>query len=297
MSEKIAEIYGYPGFDTAATYFRTSISRGWSGQHGSAVITKNRVHCSYLPLGLSQNGLCFSRGYAGNPTFPPGDAYVVAGSDSCNDGFLSFYDFPWHTSISNILIQGISLYDSVTSELVVAGGFEHLLNPIVVADVLQEIKEAVRSAAWSGVGGGSSPSNFGAHAQRREIVAPGGVAPDDLIGLLLRKMRYRWKFKVPDAGSYSISWTISWIPLVWDAGENDFVDGTPEIFDDQNKWRWDEVVPGSYDPEDDTTWPLTPWFEMPEPQANGKFRITAVLRSCDSAAAPDAPAEISFVVS
>jgi len=277
-----AELYGYPGFlSPDSTQFRTAISRGWSGVHGSANIIKNSVHCSFLPLGLSAAGACDSKAYAGHPSFPPGPAYIVASSVNCNDGFITFHDPPWTNTVSNTSMIGLPLYDDVTGDLAVSGGQEFLLNEITLAIVIAEVQAAARAAAWGSAGLPLS--------QYREVIdIVGGGSTPTTLGLLLRLMRFRWKFQPPDSGGYRVKWKVQWTPFVWDEGANDLVDGTPDE-PEEWEWEWDRDTPGGYDPGDDSTWPRSPWFEIPEPTENGKFTVIDVVHECGPTAAPLAP--------
>lgn len=280
--EATAELYGYAGFiSIPATYFRTAISRGWSGVQGSGNIIKNRVHCSYLPLGLSLAGSCDSKAYAENPTFPPSAGYIVASSVNCNDGFITFHDPPWTNTVSNTGMIGLPLYDAVTADLLVPGGQEFLLNQITLAIVNAEVKTAARAAAWGTSGLALS--------QYREVVAiVGGDETPSTLGLLVRLMRFRWKFQPPDTGGYRVKWKVQWTPFVWDEVENELVDGTPEE-PEEWEWEWDRDTPVDYDAGDDATWPRSPWFEIPEPTENGKYTVIDVVHECGPTAVPTAP--------
>jgi hypothetical protein len=280
--EVYAELYGYAGFlSPPATYFRTAVSRGWSGVFGSGAIINNRVHCSFLPLGLSLAGSCDSKAYAENPTFPPGSEYLVSSSSNCNAGFLSFHQPPWTNTVNNTSMIGLPLSDDVTGEVVVPGGQEFLLNQITLAIVNAEVKAAARAAAWATTG---LPV-----AQFREAIdILGGETEPTTLGLLLRLLRIRWKFQPPASGGYRVKWKLQWTPFVWSETENELVDGTPAEPEDW-EWEWDRVTPGDYDPEDEATWPRSPWFETPEPTENGKYTLLDVVHECGPTVMPTTP--------
>lgn len=102
--------------------------------------------------------------------------------------------------------------------------------------------------------------------------------------LYLRKTRFRFRFPVPLAGHYRITWTLEYEPLKINlgAGGGDpafVVDDDPEEGNEPSEevqsYQWDGEVPEGYDVEDEETWPLSPWFELPTPPLgrSGRYSI------------------------
>jgi hypothetical protein len=95
--------------------------------------------------------------------------------------------------------------------------------------------------------------------------------------------RQRWYFPIPAAGwGVRVRFSVYWEPE----------GGAAQLFD-QVVLEWDRATPAGYDPADDATWPRSPWYEMPEPAAAGRYYLAGVALECGPTPTPTAPGTVS----
>lgn len=268
-------VYGYLDFAGNDHFYRTVVARGWGrGAFGAspAQIIENQVQCRWR-IGASTavpEGTCTSRVWSPGWTFPPPPSGNLQSSSlNCVAGHVSFFEPLWPDFVLN------SESDIAASDPGVAPrGREVLLGRILTAEFLAEIIAAVRNRAWANSG------DLQAFHQHRT---------DGTESLGYRLGRFRFRFKIPAAGGYRVTWNVIWTPQTWSGSA--WTDGTPETAE-VGHFEWDRVIPGGYSPATQGTWPVSPWFELPEPTENGRFTIASVVASCGPTPLPEAPAAV-----
>jgi hypothetical protein len=273
-----ALIYGYTAFGESgptAGRYRTAIAYGWgNGTFGAspAQIVENYMRCTYRPLGADWSGNALSRVWGpGWEDPPPPSGALIGSSAACDDGYFSFFDPLW----SDISYTSTSVTASDAGPR--PRGAERLLGAVTLTTVQNEVIAAARAKLAAG------PWTTGGDAESYYEDQYDGA---DQVGLAIRNLRYRFRFSVPTSGQgIRFTWSLRWTPRTRVAGA--WVDGTPT--DQAQHWRWDKTVPPGYDADDIFTWPLSPWFYVPQPTSNGIFSIESIESICGRTFAPAAP--------
>lgn len=279
--------YGFPGFTDAAKFFRTCVTRGWGWITGTqflaqAVANYPVLLCATPPTAAALTGAGSVSRYNGAcltpDTLHPPDAACLIDTETDPAAFglplwLDDGDFP-----DNVTARAAETAFYGPDAGPFPRGVNKLLNEITDAIFTAEVAATARAASW---GSATGDSNYGGNyaAYRR--------ASGHIVSLAERHLRLRGKFKVPASGSYRLKWQLWWQPRTWDGAA--WVEGAP-VFVSDHGWEWDGVTPGGYSAGDSATWPVSPWFELPQPEADGGWFITGLQGECGAvptAAAPD----------
>lgn len=273
---------GYAALDGSAARYRGVVSRGWGAldtpDDGPIY---NDVAC-FLARAFNTDdpmdfyGLLLSQLWGG-PLHPipwgTNDRETQFGptpfseSTDCADGHIEFYP----DDVDPDLLRAIA-GDGENNPLG-PRGVTHLINLITDEKTFAELREYVESLAFPGsyvcgwLGDGVTAGCNDVRVRHLESLS---LTPTFLCYELAQ---YRRRFPVPAAGSVRFEWDIYFYPHLGETSE-DY--DTPVLYDTIS-WQWDGVVPPGYDAADAATWPVTPWFDMPDfdsPLGHGAFRIT-----------------------
>lgn len=259
------------------------VARGWGiADGGGPVYLRHNTSCTMV--GIEVPGVVYdedsffnAKGYDCNP---PTEECVVGEDTACG-----WSDSAWRE-------QGTPSGDTQLTALAPINlspvGKEILSNAFTKEDfILERIKLArdwsEDDEEWSEPEEGYPISGY------LKLAAAG----DPMSQFLYQIGRFRFRFPVPVAG-YEVTWEVQWVPLTfdglaWNAGEPEAVES--------GGFTWNGSIPEDYDDADQATWPVSPWFELPEvlkgdelptdpeelAELDGYFRIVNVEAKCGEA--------------
>lgn len=255
--------YGFTGFSGTPKKYRTVVSRGWGTFIGPLYVL-NAAQCSYLPLATGLTGAASSITYS---SLDPDTE--IDSADDCSDGIASLADAVSASVASDNRV-------SVDTPPRAPAGTEALLDEITLSAFLAEVVAAARAADFAD---GTSLNRVSYYTQYDP--------PTNPTRLDVQTARIRFRF--PSVGRYRVSWSVIWTPRSW--GGSTWSDGTPEVYETAS-WVWDRVTPDDYDPDDQSTWPVSPWFELPEATMDGRYTVADIVADCTAPSSVSEPGAV-----
>ncbi|MBI5770850.1 MAG: hypothetical protein HZA93_23940 [Verrucomicrobia bacterium] len=269
---------GYREFTGATKYFRCVVARGWGFATGYPLFqpSQNEVNCS-IKFSFAHPDQGFSGSLDstvwdffhgdedgdGDP-FPENALYLIDHHTICADGFYDWGVLDTDSAAYHLATR----FDLYNLPYGLPQGEASLINEITEAMFLQEVRDYVRSLAWASVVNGGYPSS-------EYAFTPGSAS------FTFTQQQYRWRFRPPPSGTgLRLTWDVFWNPT----------GGSPELHEAAS-YQWDRDRTG-FDPTDIDTWPVTPWFDLPEPEANGTFDLADLNVICGRDKDPTEPAAV-----
>lgn len=85
----------------------------------------------------------------------------------------------------------------------------------------------------------------------------------------LRQFEYYFAHPVPEGDCYTMNWVEHYV----------LDNGSPDV-DTPRTYTWDGITPPDYDPDDPTTWPVTPTYQPDVTPTYGTISITEIEFAC-----------------